>query len=357
MSDRVKIAIIGAGWWATQTHIPTLKENPRAEVVLVDKNPEALKKAADGYNLPHAYTSLPAALDEHSDIRAAVVCVPHSAHYAAAREVLEYGLHLLLEKPMTLYARDAKALVELAEGKGLQILMGYTFPYVPPLLEAKKRVDDGLLGDIEYITCSMSSMTIEFLRGRPAEYSTVFNYPVTGPTGATYSQPEVAGGGQGHLQITHSASLMFHLAPGLRAKTVSAFMGNLDCQVDVVDAFAVRMENGAVATIGSTGNLGKGDGGIVEVHLHGSKGRLLADAISGLVYLRLHDGAEERIEPSYPPYPGAEPGKRFVEMILDGAENFLPGNPNGWYTVELLDAAYRSAAQEGMPVQVASLYE
>jgi predicted dehydrogenase len=356
MGDKAKIAIIGTGWWATQTHIPVLKENPRADIVIVDKNAAALQKAADTYQIAHAYTSLAEARQAHPDLRGAVVAVSHSAHYAVGREVLESGLHLLMEKPMTLYAWEAKALVELAEQKGLQILMGYTFPYVPPLLEAKKRVDDGLLGDIEYITCSMSSMTIEFLRGRPAEYQSLFNYPVTGPTTATYSTPEVAGGGQAHLQITHSASLMFHLAPGLRARTVSAFMNNLDCQVDVADAFAVQMENGAVATVGSTGNLGKGDGGLVEVHLHGSRGRLLVDAISGLVHLRLHNGTEEHIAPTYPAYPGAEPSKRFVEMILDGAPNFLPGNPNGWYTVELLDAAYRSAAQEGMPVKVASLY-
>ena len=357
MSDKAKIAIIGTGWWATQAHIPTLKDNPRAEIVLVDRNPAALHKASTGYDISHAYTSLAEARDAHPDIRGAVVAVPHHAHYAVAREVLESGLQLLLEKPMTLYAWEAKELVELAEQKGLEILMGYTFPYVDPLLEARKRVDDGLLGDIEYVTCSMSSMTVEFLRGRPREYQSVFNYPVTGPTEATYSKPEVAGGGQGHLQITHSVSMMFHLAPGLRARVVSAFMNNLDCQVDVADAFAVQMENGAVATVGSTGNLGKGDGGIVEVHLHGSKGRLLADAISGLMHLRLHDGTEERIEPTNPAYPGAEPSKRFVELILDGAPNFLPGNPNGWYTVELLDAAYRSAAQEGMPVKVASLYE
>jgi predicted dehydrogenase len=357
MDEKATIAVIGAGWWATQTHIPALQANPRARIVLVDHNPQALSRAAAAYHIEHAYTSLADALHAHSDIRGAVVAVPHSAHYAAAREALENNLHLLLEKPMTLYARDARALVELAARRNRQILMGYTFPYVPPLLEAKKRMDEGLIGDIEYITCSMSSMTIEFLRGRPHEYSGLFNYPVTGPTEETYSRPETAGGGQAHLQITHSASLMFHLAPGLRAQTVCAFMNNLDCQVDVADAFAVRMENGAVATVGSTGNIGKGDRGLVEVHLHGSRGRLLADAISGHVYIRLHDGREERFEPSYPAYPGAEPSKRFIEIILDGADNYLPGDPNGWYTVELLDAAYRSAAQEGMPVQVASLYD
>jgi predicted dehydrogenase len=315
-----------------------------------------LQRAASSYDIPHAYASLEAALSHHPDILGAVVAVPHRAHYQAAREVLESGLHLLLEKPMTLFAQEARSLVDLAAEKDLHLLVGYTFPYEVPAQEAKKRIEDGLLGELHYITCSMSSMTIEFLRGKPQAYTSVMNYPVTGPTEATYSDPKLAGGGQGHLQITHSAGLMFYLAPELRAKTVSAYMTQLDAKVDVADAIAARMTNGAVATIGSTGNIGTGDGGILEVHLHGSKGRLLVDAIDGHLHMRLHDGTEERIEATHPDYPASRPTQHFIDLILDGAPNFLPGATVGLHTVELLDAAYRSAAQEGVPVAVASLY-
>jgi len=353
----VKIAVVGTGWWSTQAHIPALIENPRAEAVLIDPDPAALQRAASSYDISHAYPNLAEARSAHPDMAGAIVAVPHRAHYEVAREVLESGLHLLLEKPMTLFAWEARALVNLAAEKDLQLMVGYTFPYIAPAQEAKKRVDDGLLGDIHYVTCSMSSMTIEFYRGKPQEYASQMNYPVTGPTEATYSDPQLAGGGQAHLQITHSAGLMFYLAPELRARTVSAYMTQLDVQVDVADAISARMTNGAVATIGSTGNLGKGDGGIVEVHLHGSKGRLLMDAISGLVYLRLHDGTEERIEPSHPDYPLYRPSEQFINIILDGAPNFLPRATVGLHTVELLDAAYRSAAEEGVPVAVDSLYK
>ncbi|GAB4520628.1 MAG: Gfo/Idh/MocA family oxidoreductase [Anaerolineae bacterium] len=355
MSNTVKVAVIGAGWWSTTTHIPALARNPRAEPIVIDTIIDKARAAAEKYDIAHHYSSLTDALNDHPEIKGAVIAVPHHAHFTAARECLEHGLHLLLEKPMVLYARDAKALTDLAEAKGLEILMGYTFPYLEPMQQAKEWA--ALLGEIEYITCSMSSMTVEFLRGKPQEYAAVMNYPVTGPTDATYSEPSVAGGGQAHLQVTHSAAMMFYFAPELRAERVTAFMNNLDCKVDVADAFAVRMTNGAVATVGSTGNIGKGDGGIVEVHLHGSKGRLMADAISGRVHLRLHDGREEHLPETFPGYPGNEPAHRFIELLLDGAPNTFPGKTNGLYTVELLDAAYRSAAQDGMPVTIASLYE
>lgn len=353
---KIKIAVVGTGWWATHAHIPSLRANHRAEVVLVDKNPQALKAAATKYEIANAYTSLSDALTAHPDIQGAIVAVQHAAHHAVGMEVLEAGLHLLMEKPFTLYAREARELVQTAERKGVEILLGYTFPYLDPVQRARQYVDDGLIGEPEYITCSMTSMTIEFLRGRPQNYAETMRYPVHGPSKSTYSDPAVAGGGQGHLQITHSAAMMFYLAPSLRAEVVTAFMNNLDTQVDVADAIAVRMNNGAVATVGSTGNIGKGDGGIVEVHLHGSKGRVLVDAISGALHLRCHDGREERLAPSYPAYPGHLPAERFVQLIRGEARNEFPGRDNGLYTVELLEAAYRSAAQGGMPVNVSSLY-
>lgn len=355
--SKVKLAVIGMGWWGTQFHVPNLLNNPRAEIVLVDKNQAAVESASQAYNVAHAYTSLSDALNDHSDIRGAVVAVPHQAHYAVAKEVLDSGLHLMIEKPFTLFAKEAKSLVDLAHAKNLEILVGYIFPYIDTMVEAKQYMDAGAIGDVEYVTCSMSSMTVEFLRGKPEAYAEVFNYPVTGPTTKTYGDPDVAGGGQAQLQITHSAEMMFHLAPSLRAEKVTAFMNNLDAQVDVADAFAVKMTNGAIATVGSTGNIGKGDGGLVEVHLHGSKGRIYAEAIKGEFYMRLHDGTEVHRITDNPGYPSEKSTEQFVDMLLDGAPNPHPGHSSGLYTVELLDAAYRSAALDGMPVTIKSLYE
>jgi len=357
MSEKTKIAVIGTGWWATTAHIPALKENPRAEIVLIDKNPAALKAAAEKYDVKAGFTSLDEALHTHPDLKGAIVAVPHAAHYTVGKDVLDHGLHLLMEKPMVLHAKEAKTLVDLAAAKHLQILMGYTFPYLEPLEIAKKRVDDGLLGDIEYITCSMTSLTIEFYRGKPENYNPVMQYAVTAPGSSTYSDPAVAGGGQAQLQITHSVAMMFYYAPGLRAEKVSAFMNKLDTQVDVVDAFAVKMNNGAVATVGSSGNVGPGDPSLIEVHVHGSKGRLLVEGYSGKMWMRLHDGTVEQLGPINPTYPGHVPSQKFIEIIEDGAKNYFPGDSNGLYTVELIEAAYRSAAQDGVPVTIASLYD
>ncbi len=354
---KVKIAVIGTGWWATNAHIPGLLKHPQAEIVLIDPNPLALAAAASHYHLEaSAYPSLKDALAAQPDIKGAIVVVPHRFHYQVARDVLESGLHLLIEKPMTLYAQDARHLVELADARGLEIMVGYFYPHTALYQEARKRIDDGLIGDIEYITCSMTSLTIELYRGRPQAYDATMRFPVTRPGDSTYSDPAISGGGQGHLQVTHSTGLMFGLAPGLRAEAVTAFMNPLDTRVDVADAFAVRMNNGAVATVGSTGNITPGDRGVLEVHLHGSKGRLLVDLNGGYFHLRQHSGSDEHRDVPGTPDLGQKSPQRFVDMILGEASNPAPGRDMGLYSVELLDAAYKSAAQDGMPIKTASLY-
>lgn len=359
MPEKASIAVVGTGWWATTAHLPAMKAHPRiGKIVLVDRKREAAEAAARTYGIPldNCYTSVAEAKAAHPDLQGAIVATTHHAHYAAAKDCLDQNLHLLLEKPMTVYARDAKALVEQAAAANLKILMGYTFPYLSPVMQAKRYIDDGLIGDIEYVACSMSSVTYDLLLGHPERFEPAGGFAVTGPTPQTYSEPTVAGGGQGVLQITHLAAMMFHLSPGMRAEVVTAFMNNLQAKVDVIDAMAVRMNTGALATVGSSGNLRPGDPGSVEVHLHGSKGRILVDGFTGEFFMHLHDGRQEHIPRHNPGYPGDVPLAKFVEILLDGADPLFPGRIDGLYTVELLEAAARSAARDGHPIFVRDLY-
>jgi predicted dehydrogenase len=359
MAEKASIAVVGTGWWATTAHLPAMQQHDRiGKIILVDHKPEAARAAAQKYDIPleHCYTTVAEAKADHPDLQGAIVATTHHAHYPAAKDCLDAGLHLLLEKPMTVYARDAKALVDQAVGANLKILMGYTFPYLPPVVQAKRYIDEGLIGEIEYVACSMSSVTYDLLLGHPERFEPPTGFAVTGPTPATYSEPAVAGGGQGILQITHLAAMMFHLSPGMRAEVVTAFMNNLQARVDVIDAMAVRMNTGALATVGSSGNLRPGDPGSVEVHLHGSKGRIMVDGFTGEFFMHLHNGRQEHLPRYNPAYPGDVPVARFVEILLDDAEPLFPGSIDGLYTVELLEAAARSAASDGQPVHIRDLY-
>ena len=277
---KARIGVIGTGWWSTAAHLPALVGNPDADLVgIADLRPEVLRKAADHYAIGTTYTDYRELLDGH-ELDGAVVAVWHAAHYEVARAVLERGLHLLLEKPMVLRAAHARELIRLAERRDRQIIMSYPWQFIDMSLRARDVVAGGSLGRIHYVSNTFSSEPLYLYRGddRADDPSMAAAYPVVGP-GDVYSDPERSGGGQGHLQITHSAALMFFLTGG-RAAQVTAMMNHLDVAVDVADAIAVRMEDGCLATVGSTGGVTHAAGKL-DLQLYGTEGWIDLDYIEG----------------------------------------------------------------------------
>ena len=365
-----KIAVSGTGWWSTAAHLPALVSNPDVDLVgIADLRPEVLQKAADHYNVDTTYTDYRKLLDGH-DLDGAIVAVWHAAHYDVARAVLEHGLHLLLEKPMVLHAPHARNLIRLAESLDRQLIMSYPWHYIDMSLRARDIVAGGSLGRIHYVSNTFSSDALFLYSGddRANDSSMAAAYPVIGP-GDVYSDPNRSGGGQGHLQITHSAALMFFLTGG-RPAQVTAMMDQLDVAVDVADAISVRMDDGCLATVGSTGSITQGEGKL-DLQIYGTEGWIDLDYIEGTGSIYHADGTIEALacDPTtYAGQPGSDcpgagasypahlPSVNLVDVILGRDINRSPGTW-GWRSVELLDAAYRSAGRGGHPVTIDSLYE
>src|SRR5690349_21146050 len=117
MTEKARIAVVGTGWWATFTHIPALQAHPAVgTLVLCDANADKLGAAAETYHIAKTYTDLNTML-QNEPLDGAVIATPHATHYKLAKACLERGLHVMIEKPMTLYARDARDLIETARAK------------------------------------------------------------------------------------------------------------------------------------------------------------------------------------------------------------------------------------------------
>ncbi len=359
MADKARVAVIGAGWWSTMAHIPGLKANPDAELVaLADVRPEALEAAKAKYGAMKTYTDFRDML-ANEPLQGVVVCVNHAAHYEVAKACLEAGVHVMLDKPMVLFARDAHDLVNTAKARGVELIVGYPWNYTEITRRARDIVQSGELGAIQYVSSLFTSMVIEFLRGNEKAYQEQFQWPVTGPRNV-YSDPKLSGGGQGHLQVTHSAGALFFVTD-LQADMVTSFMQNFDLRVDVADAIAVRFKpvsNGyaPVGVLGTTANIGVGDGGHLEVQVYCEKGRIVLEEIQSTLYVRKHDGTDQRFGPlpAEERYPMFAPVNNLVDIILGRGENRSPAEV-GAKVVELLDAAYRSAGAGGQPVRVDEL--
>jgi predicted dehydrogenase len=169
-----------------------------------------------------------------------------------------------------------------------------------------------------------------------------------------YTKPALLGGGHGQVQVTHGAGLLFFVT-GLRPQRVSALMRNHGLPVDLVDVMTIQFEGGAVGTASGSGN----HKGLVFRLLVGcAEGWIDIDAQQGVGKIFRNHGEAEEIryiadEHEHPMrYLTAH---NLVDVIVGRAANGCPPEI-GWRAVELLDAAYRSAAQDGTFVEVPSLY-
>ncbi|NJO83380.1 MAG: Gfo/Idh/MocA family oxidoreductase [Blastochloris sp.] len=147
--SKIRVGAIGAGYWGPNL-IRNFAELPESELVAVsDLKQERLDKLTAHY--PRLITT-----NNYRDfftmgLDAVVIATPPATHFSLARECLENGLHVLVEKPITLNSQDATDLIDLAERKNLRLMVGNTFEYNPAVQVIKQLVQSGELGHIHYI--------------------------------------------------------------------------------------------------------------------------------------------------------------------------------------------------------------
>src|SRR2546421_3878732 len=71
---------------------------------------------------------------------------PPQSHFSLARQCLESGSHVYLEKPFTLMAGEAETLIKLAESRGLKMTAGHNYQFTLEMLEMRRLVEEGFLG-------------------------------------------------------------------------------------------------------------------------------------------------------------------------------------------------------------------
>jgi predicted dehydrogenase len=344
-----RIAVIGCGSWSLHAHLPSLTANPDAEVVaLVEPRVDALRDYAARFGVEATYPEAGPMLDELRP-DGVVIAVPHALHYPIARAALEHDAHILLEKPMVLDPAHGRELIALARDRGRELIVGYPWHYNVQARAVRDALADGRIGCLEFVSCLFGSTVRDLYRGHGAAYDDYFGF--LGPQDETFSDPGLAGGGQGQTQVTHSAALLFFLT-GLRPASVAAFTESFELAVDLADAVAIRFDGGAIGTVASTGSIPVGHPEQLEYRIFGKDGYVSYDVMQGRVLFRGENGAVEEL-PELPlddRYPHWAPSQNLVDVALGRGENDS-GAEIGQRTVEFLDAMYRSAAAGGAPVE------
>jgi predicted dehydrogenase len=280
---------------------------------------------------------------------AVVISSPHGFHYQQAKASLKAGLHVLVEKPMTLRASEAWELVELADSLQRVLMVPTGYHYLPMVLAARQQMLQGAVGEVEYMLCHIGSALRSLYAGAPWPYGME---DIPDPKDY-YSDPEVSGGGQGYSQLSHSVMLMLWLT-GLRAIEVFAYMTAPNARVDMYDAVVAKFDNGSIATISGAGTQPPNDPKHeLDVRVFGSEGELRLDLYREWMEVHRNDNNNFSldVQPGDGDYACDGPLDLFVDLIEGKTvENLSPGDVAA-KTIELIEAAYRSVAS-GRPERV-----
>lgn len=115
---------------------------------------KAREKAAQ-WDIPRAYGSHEALLED-GDVNIVYISSVNAQHYPMAKAALERGKHVICEKPCTTSAAQTRELFALAREKGLFFMEAEKMLFLPAIMEVRRRIEAGDLGEITVARLSHS---------------------------------------------------------------------------------------------------------------------------------------------------------------------------------------------------------
>jgi predicted dehydrogenase len=286
----LRVAIVGCGKIADQ-HVEAIHRIPDCGVVaLCDLEPLMAKQLGERFGVSQCFTDVPEMLRVTSPDVVHITTPPRS-HYSVARECLVNGAHVYIEKPFTVTAGDAEALIQLAKSCHLSATAGHNLQFTLEMLEMRHLVETGFLG------------------GRPVHLESYYSYDLGD---VTYAKGLLAN--QNHWVRNLPGQLLHNIISHGVAK-LAEFLDD-----DLVDILAVAGQSPRMKALegeqildelrvlirdkkGTTGNFCFSTQlkGLNELRLHGQAGSIIVDHTSGTVIRNKHQSDKSYLTYFLPP--------------------------------------------------------
>lgn len=154
MSDSLKLGIIGAGAIAQIAHLPVLRKLKGVEVVAIcDTDLPKARALANRFQVRDAFSDIEELL-EFEQLDAVAICTPNHLHEPHALAALTAGVHVLVERPLSLSGAGAQRILRQAEKRDRVLMVGMNHRYRPDVQLVRSFVQSGELGKIESVRCS-----------------------------------------------------------------------------------------------------------------------------------------------------------------------------------------------------------
>ena len=332
-ADTPRVAVIGAGYWGVN-HVRNFYELGALGMVCDTSEPSLAKIAAKfpGARIERAINT---ALDD-KDITGVVIATPAETHYRLARAAMEAGKDVLVEKPLTLDVAEGELMVKLARERGAILMVGHLLEYHPAALRLRQLIASGELGELRYIYSNRLNLgkvrREENILWSFAPHDIAIILRLVGEwpasvaaTGGAYLQPSIA-----DVTVTN-----MEFPTGVRAHIFVSWLHPYKEQRLVVVG-AKRMA--VFDDVRKEGKLIVYDQGV--------------EFVNGEPVTRTSDGVAEQLESS-------EPLRRQCLQFLKSIETRerpITDGESGLRVLRVLDAAERSLARGGIPVQVGAAH-
>src|SRR5579883_1620871 len=143
---QLSVGIIGTGWCGGIRAEACAASPYVRELHIAEIREERLGEVAAKTNPATATTDYHRLLENPAIDAIMISATPDLTHYPMAKESLQSGKHVLLEKPIALELREADELIALAHSKRLLFTIGYSQRFNPKFAYVKRSIEDGTIG-------------------------------------------------------------------------------------------------------------------------------------------------------------------------------------------------------------------
>jgi predicted dehydrogenase len=270
MTQPVKAASVGIGWWSGVLAEAVAKTDALEIVTCFTRSPEKRADFAKKYGCAEA-ESYEAILGD-SSVEAVLLTTPHSAHQAQIEAAAQAGKHVFVEKPLAHTVKAAKAAAAACEKAGVVLSVGHSRRHQSAARKLKTLLEEGALGQVITAEANLSygmGLTLDASKWRS-------------------TRTESPGGPLTSLGIHHLDTLAYLLGPIAR---ISAFSKRLASPVDIDDAVTAIMEfeSGPLGYVGSNFATPR----LFYLNVYGTEANAFAEAEGSKLSLQ-RKGSEER---------------------------------------------------------------
>jgi predicted dehydrogenase len=252
----LKAGVVGCGFVSGAYHLPAQQAAAGiTTVALTDVDLALARRQAETYGVEATYSDYEEMLRDQS-LDFVVVCVPPELHLPVTQAAASRGVHVLCEKPLAATPEEVSALVSCVQESGIRFMVSENFWWHPDVLDAKRRIDEGIIGDIFHIRVEEFINDVDPTYRRQRERFLMFE------------------------QDVHYVDVIRHYVgrPVERVHAVTRRIATQDLVGENFASILLEFEGGVVARIDECWCAARGDQFVMRMRLDGTHGSLFINA-------------------------------------------------------------------------------